>query len=267
MHDAGLSKSLALAWMLAKRDLKNRYATNYAGIAWNVIVPLLYALINVVVFSILMRGRMGPRYGDLPFSLFYFVPFSLWSLFAEVTGRSTSILREYGFLINKIAFPYWVLPLVPLASALLNQSILFCIIGVLLFTNSIMPASSAYLFVVVWLISLVLTVGVAFAVSALAVYVPDLGQIVPVFINILFWLTPILYSATLVETGGAPWIRRIIMDYNPLSYIVEMSRHSLFGTAPISLTALAGLAVFSFVVLGLGLVLFRKLKSGFADVL
>ncbi|EOA2940439.1 ABC transporter permease, partial [Yersinia enterocolitica] len=112
------------AWMLAKRDLKNRYASSYAGIAWNIGVPLLYAIINVVVFSILMSGRMGARYGDVPFALFYFVPLSLWALFSDVVGRSTGILREYGYLINKIAFPFWVLPLVPLASALLSQGIL-----------------------------------------------------------------------------------------------------------------------------------------------
>jgi ABC-type polysaccharide/polyol phosphate export permease len=81
MQITGLKNSLSLAWMLARRDLKNRYATNYAGIAWNVLVPLLYALINVVVFSILMKGRMGERYGNLPFALFYFVPFALWSFF------------------------------------------------------------------------------------------------------------------------------------------------------------------------------------------
>lgn len=50
---------IRLAWMLAKRDVKNRYANSYAGLAWSVGVPLLYSIINVMVFSILMKGRMG----------------------------------------------------------------------------------------------------------------------------------------------------------------------------------------------------------------
>lgn len=267
MQITGIKNSLSLAWMLAKRDLKNRYATNYAGIAWNVLVPLLYALINVVVFSILMKGRMGQRYGDLPFALFYFVPFALWSFFSEIIGRSTYILREYGYLINKIAFPFWVLPLVPLASAFLNQLILFIISAILMTANKVVPASSIYLFVVIWAISVVLTVGIAFAVSAIAMYIPDLVQIVPVAVNILFWLTPILYPATLVETQGALWVRSLIMEFNPFSYIVEMSRQSVYGTAPVSLPDLAGLALFSLLVLAAGLAVFRKLRSGFADVL
>jgi hypothetical protein len=64
---ANLSNGLRFAWMLAKRDLRNRYASSYAGAAWNIGVPLLYALINVVVFSLIMKGRMDERYDNVPF--------------------------------------------------------------------------------------------------------------------------------------------------------------------------------------------------------
>src|SRR5262245_25192625 len=200
MRNAGLMESLSLAWMLAKRDLKNRYATSYAGVAWNVGIPLLYAFINAVVFSILMSGRLGAPYTDVPFALFYFVPFSLFGFFSEVVLRSTGILREYAYLINKIAFPFWVLPLVPIASALLSQGILLTIIGGLMMQNGVSPAHTALLYVPIWLIAVMLTVGIAYAVSAVAVYVRDLAQIVPVAVTIIFWLTPILYPPVLVET-------------------------------------------------------------------
>lgn len=267
MRDSGLLNNLSFAWMLAKRDLKNRYASSYAGVAWNVGVPLLYALINVVVFSILMNGRMGARYGDIPFALFYFVPFSLWAFFAEVVGRSPGILREYGYLINKIAFPFAVLPLVPIASALLSQTILLSIVGVLMMYKGVPLSDTAVLYLPIWLICVLLTVGSAYAVSALAVYVPDLAQIVPVVINILFWLTPILYPPTLVENHGAMWVRGVIMDYNPFYYLAEMSRAAVFGSAQISWSTLLTMGLVSVIVLTLGLWLFRKLKSGFADVI
>jgi lipopolysaccharide transport system permease protein len=267
MRDSGLVESLSLAWMLAKRDLKNRYATSYAGVVWNVGVPLLYALINAVVFSILMSGRMGARYGDVPFALFYFVPFSLFGFFSEVVLRSTYILREYAYLINKIAFPFWVLPLVPIASALLSQGIMLAIIGGLMMQNGVSPAHTALLYVPIWLIAVMLTLGIAYAVSAVAVYVRDLAQIVPVVVTIIFWLTPILYPPALVEARGALWVRNVIMKYNPFYYLVEMSRQAVFGTAPISRATLVSMGLLSVIVLTLGFGLFRKLKSGFADVI
>lgn len=267
MRSLNVLKDLSLAWMLAKRDLKNRYASSYAGMAWNIGVPLLYASINVIVFSILMRGRMGERYGDIPFALFFFVPLSLWAFFADVVGRSTGILREYSYLINKIAFPFWVLPLVPIASALLSQGVLLVLVGALMAYHGVPMASTAGVYILIWLTCVMLTLGIAYAISATAVYVPDLAQIVPVGINILFWLTPILYPASLVEQGGALWIRSLIMSYNPFFYIVELSRHAVFGSAATSWAELSGIGLVSILVLIFGLLVFRKLKTGFADVI
>lgn len=267
MRKSGIINSLMLAWMLAKRDLINRYAGSYAGVAWTIGVPLLYAIINVVVFSVLMSGRMGARYGDIPFALFYFVPFSLWLFFAEVVGRSTSILGEYRYLISKMAFPFWVLPLVPIASALLSQLIIIAIVVGLIKYNTIPLGDMASVYLLLWAVCIIFTLGIAYAISALSVYIPDLAQIVPVVINILFWLTPILYPATLVEDHGALWLRKLIMDYNPFYYLTEISRHAVFGTAAIDWYSLLGLAGLSLVVLFCGFGLFRKLKSGFADVI
>lgn len=267
MRKVRIIDSLKLAWMLARRDLINRYAGSYAGIAWTIGVPLLYAAINVVVFSVLMSGRMGGRYGDISFALFYFVPFSLWIFFAEVVGRSTNILREYSYLISKMAFPFWILPLVPVASAMLSQSIIILIALGLIGHNAISLGDMAFVYLLLWMICLVLTLGVAYSISALSVYIPDLAQIVPVVINILFWLTPILYPAALVEEHGALWVRRLIMDYNPFYYLTEISRYSVFGSAPVDWLALLVIAIFSLSVLVCGVALFQRLKPGFADVI
>ena len=258
---------LSLAWMLAKRDLKNRYASSYAGVAWNIGVPLLNAIIYVIVFSILMTGRMGSYYSEVPFALFYFVPFSLWTVFAEVVGRSPGILREYGYLINKIAFPSWVLPLVPLASAVLGQAIILSLTLGLMIYLGVPLANTAGFYLLIWLIALFMTIGFAYAVASLSVYLPDLAQITPIFITILFWMTPILYPATLVEEHGALLVRSIIMDFNPFYYIVEASRHAVFGSAAVSWEILGMMSVVAAVVSTAGFLLFRKLQPGFADVI
>ena len=173
MHQSskiGFWRGLGVAAMLARRDVKNRYASSYAGVAWNIGVPLVFALVNVVVFSVLLSGRMGARYSDVPFSLFYFVPYSLWILFFEVVGRSSGVLREYSYLINKISFPVWVLPLVPLASAFLSQLVIFLIVTVLLFTNGLAPDGGLLAFVLLWALTIVLAIGVSYLVSSISVY-------------------------------------------------------------------------------------------------
>ncbi|HHT8901324.1 TPA: ABC transporter permease [Burkholderia cenocepacia] len=261
------TNSLSLAWMLAKRDLKNRYASSYAGVAWNVGVPLLYSLINVVVFSILMKGRMGDHYGNVPFALFYFVPFSLWTVFTEVTGRSTGILREYHYLISKIAFPAWVLPLIPLASAMISQAIIFFFIIVLLIVKGIVPGGMVWAFMIVWTLSMAITIGSAYAISAISVYVPDMVPVVPLCTNIIFWLTPILYPATVVESSRMVWVRNVVMTLNPFYYMVESSRQAILPGLPFEWGYVGVLAVVAAVSVVVGAYIFRKLKPGFADVL
>ena len=260
-------RHLLLAWRIARQDLINRYAGSYAGAAWAIGVPLIYAIINTVVFSTLMSNRMGQYYGDIPFVLFYFIPFSLWIFFSEIVGRSTGIVGEYRYLISKIAFPFWVLPLVPLASALLSQAIVLTLALGLMQYNHIAfgPMAGAYL--LVWLACLLLALGLAYALAALAVYIPDLAQIVPVCLNIIFWLTPILYPATLVQEHGAPWLQAIVMDWNPFYYLVETSRHAFFGTAPLQFGTLVSILLLGAGLTAAGMALFQKLKPGFADVL
>jgi lipopolysaccharide transport system permease protein len=129
------------------------------------------------------------------------------------------------------------------------------------------PANTAGVFLLIWFISLVFTIGIAYAVSALSVYIPDLSQAIPVCINIVFWLTPILYPATLVEDGGALWVRNIIMNFNPFYYLVEISRHAVFGSAAVSWKVIGAMSLVAFLTLAAGLFVFRKLKPGFADVI
>lgn len=258
---------LHLAWMLAKRDLLNRYISSYAGFFWNIGVPLFNALIMAIIFTVLMDGRLGLDYGDTPFVLFYFIPFSLWVVFAEVVGRSTGILREYDYLINKISFPYWVLPLIPLASALLNQFIILSIVAVLFKYFNLSVSNLAYIYFFIWLITLILTIGFAYAVSAISVYLQDLKQIVPLFINILFWLTPILYPPFLIEQKAPIWLKTIIISFNPFYYLSEYSRYSLLGTEEFPFLNLVMLLAISCILLFLGIFTFKKLKAGFADVI
>lgn len=267
MNPTHILHCLNLAWVLARRDLKTRYASSYAGMVWHIGVPLIYTLINVLVFSILVKGRMGDRYGDIPFALFYLVPFSLWTFFAEVVNRSTGILREYRYLVNKIAFPFWVLPLVPVASALLTQLIVIAMAGAVMVYHGIVPGASLGWYLYLWGICVVLTLGVAYASAALAVYIPDLAQIVPITVNIMFWLTPILYPAALVNEYGAAWVSNLILHYNPFFYLVEMTRDAVFGTGAIEPMTLAGLSLFAAGCFLAGFMLFRKLKRGFADVI
>lgn len=265
--DIGLMSGLSLAKTMALRDLKNRYANTYGGFIWHLGVPFIYALINVAVFSTLMKGRIGGDYSGIPFVLYYFVPFSLWTFFSEMMGRSTTVLRDYGFLINKIAFPAWILPLIPVATSLLFQLVAMAISVVLMLYFKIPLADNAGYFLIVWLASTIFTIGAAYMISALSLYVPDLVQVVPVVVGIIFWLTPIVYPASIILDNGSPWITNVIVHANPFYFLVETARLSVFSEAPIAAWSVVMALLVALMFLSAGLWVFRKLQPGFADVI
>lgn len=259
-------QGLNLVWLLARRDMKTRYASSYGGFSWNIGVPLLNAVTTVLVFSILMSGRMGDRYGDVSFPLFFFVPFILWMLFNDVVSRSTAVLKEHSYLITKIAFPAWTLPLVPLISCLLTQLILIVVVAALFAFSGTMPNVMAIMLIPLWLICAVFSIGIAYLVAALSVYITDLVHAVPVLLNIFFWLTPILYPPSLVESSGRDFARGVMMTYNPMYYFVETSRQLTFVGGGIPWSIFIGLTILSLTSLIVGIAIFSRLKVGFADV-
>lgn len=260
-------RDLRLAWGLSKRDLTNRYVGSYAGAFWTIGVPLINALLYVIVFSTLMRGRMGERYGDVPFVAFFLMPFSLWIFVTEMFARSATILREYQYLINKVAFPVWILPLVPIASSLLSQIIVVACCVAVMWIQGVAPASGAWLYLVIAGLVLVMAIGFSYLVAAIAAYIPDMAQVVPIFLNILFWMTPLLYTPEMLQGTGIGDVVLSIMGANPMYYAVETSRMVVFGASgPLSqyLEILAAIAIAAAVG---GSFVFRKLRVGFADVL
>lgn len=262
-----LQADLKLAWELARRDLRHRYASSYGGFVWNIGVPLLYAVINVLVFSLLLEGRLGLDYQSVPFAVFYFIPYTLWILFMEVSSRSTSILKEYSYLINKIAFPVWVLPLVSFASALLTQIIVMAICAGLLVYHGVTPGDQIVAFALIWLLGIIYTLAAAYSIAALSVYIPDLVQVVPVWLTISFWLTPILYPTSLVLERAAPWFQIVVTELNPFYYLVELARGAVLGTELFSWSACFASLLFAVCTLLLSAYIFKRLQPGFADVL
>lgn len=267
MRRVSFGRGIGFAWMLAKRDIRHKYATSYAGALWTILSPLFQSLVTVVVFSILMNGRMGDRYGDAPFPVFFFVALSLWQPFSEIIGRAPGILREHKYLISKIAFPVWTIPLVAAPSAALNQLVVIVITIVLMLNYGVSPGPQFFAYFVAALIAFILSIGISYAIAALAVYVPDIGQVTVILLSVLFWLTPILYPPTLVEAGGASAARLLIMDYNPLYHLIENARHAVIGSAAIDWTTMGLVALFAASVTLAGVALYRRLQPGFADVL
>lgn len=264
-----LAERARLVAGLAGRDIVTRYAGSYLGIVWAFAVPLLSSAVYILVFGMLMRGTlMGETYKRFDFTTFYFLGFAPWLLFAEVVSRATSLLRENRNLVRNVRFEHQLLPLVIFASASISHGVVLLLALALVLFHGYGLGPHIYLLPFFYLVLLLFTVGIAYALAAFSAYLSDLGQIVPIFLNLYFFACPVLYTPQLVEQMGGPVAKTLMLDLNPMARIIEGYRvafldvPSAFGPGAL-LLMLGG----SLLVLLAGAGVYGYLRKGFADVL
>lgn len=260
------SQEVKNIWLLLKKlvqnDLKSRYSGSVFGIIWAFIQPLITILVFWYVFQI---GFRNPPVDNIEFILWFIAGFIPWTYFNDTVLSSTNVLYEYSYLVKKMKFKIWMLPIIKVFSSLYIHLffMLFIIIMFLLYGHSfqISWVSIIYFSFAVT----VLLVGIAFMVSSLAVFLKDASQIISIILQIGFWLTPIFWADSTMNN-----IVLRVLKCNPLYYIITGYRDALiyeknFWEKPLLSTLYYW--VFTTIIFIFGIKIYKKLKGHFADLL
>jgi lipopolysaccharide transport system permease protein len=245
-----------LLWILASRDLKVRYKQTVLGVAWAVIQPFA----TMVVFTII--GSLGTLSSDgVPRPLFYFCGLLPWLLFANSLNSAGNSLVGNQHLITKVYFPRLVIPLSAIATGLVDFAISFGMLVALLFWYHVVPGPQVLLLPVFVFLSFTAALAGGLWLSALNVEFRDVRYVMPLFVNLMQFCTPVLYPADSVTT---PW-KRMLLGINPMSGVVEGFRWCMIGgprPGPMLLVSVASITV---ILVG-GLFYFRRMEKSFADL-
>lgn len=256
----GLARHRDLLWSWTVRDLQVRYQGSFLGNAWAVLHPLATLAVYVFVFSVILNLRFGPP-GHGGFALFLMAGLLPWLAFAETVQRATTVITGNANLVKKVVFPLEVLPASLVASSLVNLVIGLAILLVAVaFTVGLGPAL-AWL-PAIGLVQVMFTLGIAWGLASLGVFVRDLAMGIGLLLNILLYLSPILYPAAMVPVA---W--RWVFDYNPIAFWVEAYRGAILDGVGPAVAPLAVHAALAGLVMALGWTFFAKTRRAFADVL
>jgi lipopolysaccharide transport system permease protein len=250
--------SRELFYFLAWRDLKTRYAQTAIGASWAIMQPLLSTLIFTVVFSYLAKV---PSDG-LPYPLFAFAAILPWTLFARSLERSTLSVVTEGGLIKKVYFPRLIIPISSTFINLVDFGVgLFILIGMMLWYQIVPQGALVFLpFFVV--LALATALSVSLWLSALNVKYRDVASVVPLMTQLWMFASPVLYPASLV-----PERFRFYYGLNPMAGVVEGFRWAILGKAePDWGMVTASLSVVA-ILLGGGVMFFRRVERTFADLI
>jgi len=253
-----------LLYALVKRDISARYRGSWLGLFWSVLNPILLLVVYYFVFTHVFKARLPQLYDgrDIAFSGFIFSGLIVYFLFSEVITRAPSVIQDNANYVKKVVFPIEVLPLVTVLSAAFNFVIAFVVLqGFLLISGEGIKLTSL-MFPLIAVPYLLFLMGIAWFVSALAVYLRDVTYVVGFIATAMMFLSPVFYPPEVVPAGF-----RAVMFFNPLTYFIESFRMSVVaGVVPPADFMLIP-AVIGIGTCVAGYAFFQRVRRGFADIL
>ncbi len=249
---------------LAKNDFKTKYAGSYLGILWSFVQPITTILLYWFVFQV---GFRTPAVEEYPFVLWLTAGLVPWFFFSDAWNGATNGLLEYDFLVKKVVFDIEIIPGIKLISAFF-VNIFFSLFMIVLFICSGIYPTLYTLQLLYYLVCIfVLAWGLSLFTSSVVVFVRDLRHFLTVVLQILLWMTPIMWNISMIE-GDYPWLAKL-MRLNPVFYIVQGYRDAMFQGGwfweePAWTGYFWGVTLILFLV---GSMVFQRLRPHFVDVL
>jgi lipopolysaccharide transport system permease protein len=245
-----------------QREFQTRYRNSLLGAVWTILNPLSMIIVYTVIFSQLMKARLPGVDNNLAYGIYLCAGILAWGFFAEIIGRSQSVFLEHANLIKKLSFPRICLPLIVVLNASVNFAIIFALfLGFLVVTQNF-PGWSVLAVVPLLLIQVAFAIGLGIILGVLNVFFRDVGQLVGIALQFWFWLTPIVYPASILPESIRP-----LIEANPMAALIAAYQGIfVYGQWPswMSLWPITLLAVMFCLV---GMRLFRKRSGEMVDEL
>lgn len=238
-----------------KKEIRGKYKGSFLGVLWSFLNPLLMVAVYAIVFPYIMRIKTE---NYLIYLICGIIP---WSFFTTVLNQGMGCIKGNAGILKKVYFPREILPISVALSALVNF-LISCLIIIIFCLFSVGISWHIILVPVFAVIQFFLSLGLVTGLSAINVYIQDTEYIIGFILNLLFYGTPILYTAELF-----PQQLRFLMYINPLTHVITAYRDLFMYHQLPDIWGLMYMVGWAIVCCAFGLLIFRKLEKGFAEEL
>jgi len=253
-----LWENRALIWVLARKELKEKYAQTALGLAWTILQPLTGLLIFTLFFDRIIKLQDIP---DVGYAVFAFSGMTSWYFFSFILYQASSSLINNQELIRKVSFPKIILPLSKVLLGTVDFSLSLLLLIILIVATGLEPSINMLFFPFFIFLNIIVGLSVSLWLSALTVKYRDLQHIVPYVLNFGIWLTPVFYPATLIPSEFD-----FLLYLNPMAGIVEGYRWCLWDYQEFNVQYFLGIGL-SVILFVSGFWYFRKVEDTMADSL
>jgi lipopolysaccharide transport system permease protein len=253
----------SLLKQFTQREIEKRYRGTLLGLFWSFLTPLLMLSVYTLVFGWIFQGSYRhPGETKMQFVLGLFCGTLLWDLMASPIAAAPRLIVQNANFVTKVIFPLEILPIAMIVSNLVHAAIGFVPLLLLLLISQGGISCSALSFVLIFIPVLFYSLGLTWIISALGVFLRDIGAVMPAVITILMFMSAIFFPISAIPEA---W--RWVIMLNPAAVLISMGRDALVFGVWID-GGLYGIQLaLSIIVAMVGYLFFMIVKSDFADVL
>jgi len=246
-----------LLYFLIWRDIKVRYKQSLLGATWAIIQPLL----TMIIFTVFFGQWAGIPTDGVSQPIFYFAGILPWQFFQSGVSKAGTSLVASRNLITKIYFPRIAVPIAPIIAGLLDFGLAFLILVGMMFFYGVTPTSALWTLPLFLLLAIVTAVGIGIWLAGLNVSYRDIGYVIPFLLQVWFFLSPIVYSSTIVPEKLRPYY-----GLNPMAGVVQGFRWAILGVGKPDMADIAASIGVAVILLVSGIFYFKRMERTFADV-
>lgn len=204
------NRALIVLWI--RFSIQTRYTQALLGILWIVLLPLTTALVMSLVFSQIMRVHIN----NAPFIAFFLAGFIPWGLFNQSVAAAMRGVVTHLHLINQVYFPREIIILSALGEAMVDMFFMFIAMVVINAIVGVYPNWHYIFLIPLTALVIVFSLGMMLVVGWLGVLVRDVPQLVSVLLQIMFYLSAVIYPVSII-----PQHLQFFITLNPMAVIID----------------------------------------------
>jgi lipopolysaccharide transport system permease protein len=239
-------------------ELRKKYAGSALGLSWLVLQPLLFLLVYMFLFMVVFRVRF-PGMSDLGYVAYVFTGLVPYLAFSESLSSGAVSLRQNMHMVRNVIVPMELIPVRTVFIAVIIQVVGLAVTAVLLALDGSLSAWALAL-PLAMAIQLIFLIGLVLIVAPLGVLLPDIAHGLNILLIFLLFLSPIGFRVEQLPPAAQPFIL-----LNPLYYMLETFRSFLIAGYEIKTAVIVAFALLAIATLGLGALLFKRLKPVVVD--
>lgn len=239
-----------------KKEIRGKYKGSWLGVIWTFLNPLLQLMVYSFVFPYILKVDVDN------YTIFMIVALVPWTFFTTTIQAGVGSIIANGGILKKVYFPREIIPMSVVISGLANFLITCIIMFLFIIFSGVGFTKYALLFPIIVLIQTIFTLAFTFVLSAVTVFIQDIGHFVNIVLMLAFYATPIVYSGDLLP-AKFQWV----LNINPMAHAINAYRDILFYQVSPDYYGLFMLSIISFIGLVIGYIVFKKLEKKFAEEL